>query len=477
MIDNKPLIIRDEIHGDMAFEGVLRQVIDHPTFQRLRYIKQLGLAEYVFPCANHSRFQHSLGASYLAGRYFHQLLRAWTESPFESEFQAGETQLFPQRTHQCVSQVAADGASLRFWRQVVGLGGLLHDIGHGPWSHSFEQLELAQDFRDQAEGLEGVLRDYFRVMEKEGARYWHEDLSLLYIAHILKPIAPEMIFPVACLVNKNLLSPSWKAASEKELVQTFAKAKVKGGVEFHTLLRPIVSGPFDVDRIDYIQRDGRNCGVSIGGIEWRRIVSKVIPCLADHPSAGDQPRDVCLISNSKNQHVLDDFIFSLFQMYAQVYLHPKVVGLEEEIKNCLKATTPKKKNGPVVTFALHHGFTDESFRAWLASELSATAIDDILLRKQGRKFRAASYPAEDEFTSELSKNGYRLVDIQDRPMMKDSMGIFLYSAIRKGNGNEKSFFVKPWAQVSPIVKHFESIHYAPNIWLKPENGAKVPDGF
>src|SRR5687767_5951112 len=98
----KPLVIRDELHGDITFDSLLRQVIDHEHFQRLRYIKQLGLAEYVFPCANHTRFQHSLGASYLAGRYFHQMLKAWAASPLRAEVTLEGTTLFPQRTLDCV---------------------------------------------------------------------------------------------------------------------------------------------------------------------------------------------------------------------------------------------------------------------------------------------------------------------------------------------------------------------------------------
>ncbi len=164
--------------------------------------------------------------------------------------------------------------------------------------------------------------------------------------------------------------------------------------------------------------------------------------------------------------MLDDFIFSLFQMYAQVYLHPKIVGLEEEIKSCLQAKTKKLSKKPVVTFDVHHRLSDEKFREWLVKEFSAPEIDDILLRRPAKSFRAASFPAELRLTEELEANQYRLVEIQDRPMMKDNMGIFVYSAIRKKG--VKHFFVKPWAQVSPIAKHFESISYSPNIWMQPE---------
>ena len=101
------------------------------------------------------------------------------------------------------------------------------------------------------------------------------------------------------------------ADSNAQVFADLKKAGIQGGVDLHRLLRPLISGPFDVDRMDYIQRDGRNCGVAIGGIEWRRIVTKVVPCLADYQNKWNEPRDVVLISNIKNQHVLDDFIFSL----------------------------------------------------------------------------------------------------------------------------------------------------------------------
>ena len=94
----KPLVVRDEIHGDISFDSLVRQVIDHPYFQRLRYIKQLGLAEYVFPCATHTRFQHSLGASFLAGQYFETMVKAWLGSSFGFEGKVQSTQLFAQQT-------------------------------------------------------------------------------------------------------------------------------------------------------------------------------------------------------------------------------------------------------------------------------------------------------------------------------------------------------------------------------------------
>jgi HD superfamily phosphohydrolase len=155
--ESKPLILRDEIHGDIAFDAFLREVIDHPSFQRLRHIKQLGLAEYVFPCANHSRFQHSLGAAYLAGQYFSALLQVWLSSPFQFDGTCEKTQFLSSKTESCLKAVADDRHSADFWHRTVSLAALLHDVGHGPWSHTFEFLDLKQDFSKVVNEIPGRL--------------------------------------------------------------------------------------------------------------------------------------------------------------------------------------------------------------------------------------------------------------------------------------------------------------------------------
>ncbi len=153
----KPLVVRDEIHGDISFDSLLRQVIDHRYFQRLRYIKQLGLAEYVFPCATHTRFQHSLGASFLAGQYFETMVKAWLSSTFEFEGKVEDTQLFPAKTKKVMQLVSDSAESKQFWWHTVSLAGLLHDVGHGPWSHTFEYLQLNQDFSEVTSQFQGAV--------------------------------------------------------------------------------------------------------------------------------------------------------------------------------------------------------------------------------------------------------------------------------------------------------------------------------
>ena len=204
----------------------LRQVIDHECFQRLRYIKQLGLAEYVFPCANHTRFQHSLGAAYLAGQTFLSMVKNWLATPFRFEGESAGTCFYARRTFDCVYAVAEHQASHDFWWQAATLAGLLHDVGHGPWSHTFEQLDLAQDFENITSRIGGSIGDYFRSRKEAGKSLKHEDISVLYIFQIFSDLGKlgvdiadwrRHFLTVAILVNRKMATGIFKKAMEAEL--------------------------------------------------------------------------------------------------------------------------------------------------------------------------------------------------------------------------------------------------------------------
>ncbi len=473
----KQLVLRDEIHGDIAFDRLFRSVIDHECVQRLRYIKQLGLAEYVFPCATHTRFQHSLGASYLAQEYFRGIVEAWLTDPFRFTGRIGETQFYSQETSELFQKVASHPPSLEFWKQLVGLAALLHDVGHGPWSHSFETLNLTQDFSSVIMELKGPIKDYFLTKQKKGQALAHEDISVLYVHRIFSDLEKEKVLPnsylyvlcVAALINPKF---SWRgetASIDQAIEKELSAAGYYGGLNFHRLMRPIISGPFDVDRMDYIQRDGRNTGVHIGGIEWPRIVKKLVPCLANHNGAPGEPKEVVLISKIKNQHVLDDFMFSLFQMYAQVYMHPKIVGLEESIRNILEKTKPEKKP-IVVTFEIHRELSDEKFRVLLNEKFGLTKIEDLLYRRKGMRFKVASFPLASGQDDRMKRENFTQLGAQDRAMMKDSMGVFLYQAVGETPADfcQEGYYVKSWVEVSPIAANFHNIRLNPELWVQRE---------
>jgi len=185
---NKKKIINDPIYGFIKIpDGLLFRIIEHPFFQRLRRIRQLGLTDYVYPGAIHTRFHHAIGAMHLMDLAL-QSLKSKGVDISDEEYEA--------------SLIAI----------------LLHDIGHGPFSHALEYSLL--------EGVD------------------HEDLSVLII---------------------QLFNEQFKNKFDLSL-------KIINGEYEKVFLTQLVSSQLDVDRLDYINRDSFFTGVSEGKIGFERIL-------------------------------------------------------------------------------------------------------------------------------------------------------------------------------------------------------------
>jgi HD superfamily phosphohydrolase len=187
-MENKRKIINDPVFGFINIpDGLLYDIIQHPYFQRLHRIKQLGLSSYVYPGAQHTRLQHSLGAMHLMGEAVAQLRFAGHEISDEEEL----------AVKACI---------------------LLHDIGHGPFSHALEHTLVA-----------GVS---------------HEEISLLMMQQINAEKNGQLDLAISMFKN--------------EYPKKF--------------LHQLVSGQLDMDRLDYLSRDSFFCGVSEGIIGASRII-------------------------------------------------------------------------------------------------------------------------------------------------------------------------------------------------------------
>lgn len=282
--------IRDPIHGSIQLSDGEEAVIETVEFQRLREIKQLGFSEFSFPGATHNRFLHSIGVSHVAGQVFDSIFRAY---PF--------------------TKVSVKN---RF-RQTVKLAALLHDIGHGPLSHTTEQVMPILS------KLNIKIYNDQKVDQTRQAN--HEDYTIKFVTDsnvsaIIKnnfiDILPEH---VAYLIDKNL--------NCDESIFT------DNGINFRPLLSQIVSSELDADRMDYLERDSFFCGINYGKIDKDWLMQNLTFHLVNQKAY--------LALNRRALYAFDDFLISRHHMHLMVYFHHKSIIYEEMLNRYLSSSDCK----------------------------------------------------------------------------------------------------------------------------------------
>ena len=274
--------IRDPIHGSIFLNEGEEAVIESVEFQRLRQIKQLGFSEFSFPGATHNRFLHSIGVSHNAGLLFDRIFAAF---PF-----------------------VKPANKLRF-RQLTKLAALLHDIGHGPLSHTIESvMPMTKD-----------LKISFYTEQKNIKQATHEDYTIKFIVDshlssvIIKNFRDIEPYHIACLVDLYLPSDD--------------NVFTDGKINFRPLLSQIVSSELDADRMDYLERDSYFCGINYGKID-RDWISQNITMHIENYTA-------YLALNRRALYAFDDFLISRHHMHLMVYFHHKSIIFEEMLTRYL----------------------------------------------------------------------------------------------------------------------------------------------
>ena len=233
--------------------------------QRLRRIKQLGFSDFVFPGASHTRFSHSLGALQMARRML---------DVFEGKDLIGKSQ------------------EHRLMKKATLCAVLLHDVGHGPYSHVFEDVAKAL-------GMKQTHEDYTKQI-----------LSDAEIEEILtaQPNSPEL---------------------HRRVINFFDR---ESGSDQYSR---IVSSQLDADRLDFLIRDRYFCGVQFGAIDLEWLLdSIVIKKISDSKSPDVNPYTFCF--NQKGKTVAEDFVMAYVNMYQNVYYHKAVDALEMMVVEILK---------------------------------------------------------------------------------------------------------------------------------------------
>lgn len=305
--------IRDVLYKTIPLDEHELPIIDSPFFQRLRQIKQVGFAENSFPGANHPRYIHSLGAMHAASQVFEQVFR-----PFS-------------KTH---------AEKVRQFRVVVRLAALLHDIGHGPLSHTTEAgmpevHELRLPFRSAGKSQQ-------KTRHKRTAT--HEDYTLKilldssFTALLNRILSPWGIQPVHVA---KLLKPSLEYEDRffQMPVRTpqdpKRKLKQNSGqqnsplIDFLPILSQMISSELDCDRMDYLRRDSYHTGVSYGQFDFDWLLTH----LTYHIHQGK-----CYLAlEHRALYAFEDFLISRFHMFLMVYFHHKSVVYDEMLKQFLLA--------------------------------------------------------------------------------------------------------------------------------------------
>ena len=223
-------LLADPIHGYITFtvpregtdgrEATEKDLIDTPWVQRLRYVYQLQSARWVFPSAEHTRFVHSVGAMHVAGRF--------------------ATHLYPS-----LAAAVPDCPSAAYVEELMRVTALLHDVGHGPFCHFFD---------------DNFLHRFHVTHEIIGRHIVVEELGGL-IRRIRRsphgPLAPgETLDPehIGFLICKHSAHDLGKYP------------------RWLTFLRPMIAGIYTADNLDYVLRDAYMCGVAIGPVDLDRLI-------------------------------------------------------------------------------------------------------------------------------------------------------------------------------------------------------------
>ncbi|MDE3045623.1 MAG: HD domain-containing protein [Verrucomicrobiota bacterium] len=228
--------IYDSVHGFITFDEFEKELIDSIPFQRLHYIHQLGIAYLVYPGATHTRFEHSLGVMALASLMFDKICKSVRPDVFHFVPRKGSSDFL-------------------YWRRVLRMAALCHDLGHLPFSHVAERELLGEQGHEQMT-LKIIDSNHLKpVWEKlRAAPSYMEDLIERDIIEDIKKIS--------------LGEAKWKALTGKSLSP------------WERIVSEVITGNFfGADRIDYLLRDAKSTGVAYGLFDYHQLIEmlRILP--------------------------------------------------------------------------------------------------------------------------------------------------------------------------------------------------------
>ena len=255
--------IFDPIHGHITFSKIMWDIIDTPQFQRLRNLRQLSTSHFIYPGNNHSRFEHCLGTGFLSKDLINRCF-----------------DLLPN------NNIDIDKTEIEYLKECVSIAGLCHDIGHGPFSHSFE-----------------VILEHLNIKNWDHEKFGGEIIQYLIDKNNIEGIDKDKLKLINSLIEGNNLHKT----------------------EYNWIYQIVANkeNSIDVDKFDYIQRDIYHSGVKTLTVDYTRIF-----------------KDINIINNNICfSEKTDRSLLSLFQarycLHHKIYNHPQSICVETMVKDAL----------------------------------------------------------------------------------------------------------------------------------------------
>ena len=290
-------IINDPIYGCISLSATEVRLLDTRAMQRLRRIRQMGFASYVFPSGEHSRFVHSLGVLCIMGKMCEHLYRQYGDT--------GEG-----NPHFSIEDA-----------RKVRIAALLHDVGHFPFSHLTESvysyIDNVKNTDDMVEGID--LCDN------------NDSILLSDIANFRKRKEKDHEHLGAIVIDKD---PEIKAIlSEAGVSSAEIGQIIIGDTQANPIYAQLLHSSLDADRLDYLLRDSRQAGVSFGSVELEYILRqiRIVNCPI-HRDNGTEERIDLIVFDGRGQHAIEHFLMARYFHYTQVVQHKTSAAFEAVAK-------------------------------------------------------------------------------------------------------------------------------------------------
>ena len=340
--------INDTVHGTIRLEGIVLDLLETLEIQRLNSIRQLGLTYLVFPGANHSRIEHVIGVSHVAG-------------------QIADALRLPQEE-----------------KDLVMAAGLLHDVGHGPFSHTLEHVLSHESSLNHMELTQRIIdgdEDNVAPEEREEFRDVPRIPEVIR-ANGLKPA------DVAALVEGLPANQGLRGIDEP--------ARTRG----KSYLAQIIHSTVDADQVDYLMRDAHYTGVAHGAFDFKRLLQTMTL------------KDGRMVIDKKGLPALEGMLVARALMYSSVYFHKTVRIAEQMI-----ARAVERSEKPITEV---QKMVDAELISWLIGQGGLQR--EFALRIKYRKlFKRAWHRGRDDLSKEQCDTLLELADRGKRRKAEDAI--------------------------------------------------------